>query len=76
MTCDVPLGTMQGMKHHREFLSEVERFCADRGISPESLCRKATGNPRKWGRLKGKVDALESDIARIREAMAEHGSAA
>ena len=67
---------MQGMKHHREFLSEVERFCADRGISPESLCRKATGNPRKWGRLKGKIDALESDIARIREAMAEHGSAA
>lgn len=62
-----------GMDKHHDFLSEVERFCALRGISPESLCRKATGNPRKWDRLKGKFDALEADIARIRDEMAERG---
>ena len=59
------------MEQYHPFISEVERFCADRGITPESLCRRATGNPRKWQRIIGKLDALDSDVERIRDTMNE-----
>lgn len=60
-----------GMDTHQQFIAEVLRFCEARGITPESLCRRATGNPRKWQRLLGKLDAIETDMDRIREAMSE-----
>ena len=60
-----------GMDKHQQFISEVRRYCQERDITPESLCRRATGNPRKWQRLLGKLDAIETDMERIRDAMKE-----
>ena len=57
------------MDKHQQFISEVQSFCRKHGITPDSLCRRATGNPRKWQRLLGKLDAIETDMDRIREAM-------
>lgn len=63
------------MNSPHTLLSEIEAFSALNGTTPESVCRRATGNPRKWDRMKAKIEQWDSDARRIRAYMASQAPA-
>ena len=57
------------MENFTDILNDVEAFAADRGVSPATVCRNATGNPRLYERMKRREETLRADFARLREYM-------
>ena len=53
------------MGNAHDFFARVERFCADQGISPATLCGRATGNARLFGRMKRRAAQLGQRLAEI-----------
>lgn len=53
-----------------DFFARVERFCANHGISPATLCGRATGNARLFERMKRRAAQLQQDMERIDRCMA------
>lgn len=55
------------MDHVSNLIERVEEYADAVGVTPSTVFRKATGNPRLWERFKRRADSLESDIARVEQ---------
>ncbi len=53
-----------------QFLASIDAYCRAAGITPETLCRRATNNPRLLPRLLRRSELLASDVERIERHMA------
>ena len=53
------------MDHLSHILQQVERYAEATGVSPDTVCRNATGNPRLYDRLKRRLEQTERDIQRL-----------
>lgn len=53
-----------------ELITEIDSYCAARGIKPDTLCRMATNNARLYDRLHRRAEKTVSDMAAIRDYMA------
>ena len=60
----------------KALIKDVEAFAEKTGKTPEYVCRKATGNPRLFERLQGRLEQSVSDEKRIRRFMAGASKAA
>ena len=65
MHLTVPDGTMTTMKDIHHILAEVTAYAAQAGVTPETVCRNATGNPRLFARLERRAERTDSDIRRL-----------
>ncbi|MEI4473238.1 hypothetical protein [Frigidibacter sp. MR17.24] len=72
MIFDVPIGTLRGMTDIHALLSEVQRYCELTGLSPVTVCRNATKNPRLWERLEGRALRTEKDAKALRQWMRDN----
>lgn len=71
LTLLVPIGTNAGMSYH-DRLNAVEAYAGDAGLSLATVCGRATGNARLFGRLKRRVEVAEADLAKIEEYIANN----
>lgn len=53
-------------------ISRIEAYAEAAGIMPETVCRRATNNPRLFDRLKRRAQDLEYDLARIEAYMRDN----
>ena len=60
----------------RSILASVERYAADADMSPESVCRAATGNPRLYERLKRRAEYTETIASQLSKYMRENPASA
>jgi ferritin-like metal-binding protein YciE len=65
----VPIGTYESMTYHHDILAELDEYARRADTTPPSVCRRATGNPRMFERLKRRLERTDEDIARLREFM-------
>lgn len=72
MTLRVSFGTLADMENFPELMAEVERYAAERGVSPSTVCRLATNNPRLFERMKRRAAQIEADAARVKKFMDQH----
>ena len=57
------------MEQHHDILDELEKFASETGVSPASVCRAATKNPRMYERLKSRLEQTRRQVALIRDEM-------
>ncbi len=53
-------------------ITEVETYAKSAGLSPSTVCVRATGNSRLLDRLKRRANQTETDLVRLRAYMAEN----
>jgi hypothetical protein len=46
-------------------LSKVQDYAAQAGVTPSTVCRNATGNPRLFDRLSRRAEQTDSDLKRL-----------
>lgn len=63
------------MQNIRAIIARVEDFASRRGVSPATVVRYATNNPRLYDRLKGRADKLDEDLGRIEQFLSENDRA-
>ena len=68
----MPFGTVRDMDHLHDTLRRVEEYAAAAGVSPASVCRAATGNPRLFERLKRRAEYQSEVIDILEKHMAEN----
>lgn len=71
----MPIGTTADMSLN-DLIREIEAHAEGLGLSPDLLCRRATGNPRLFQRLKRRQAQTERDAAAVRRYVAELRAAA
>lgn len=55
-----------------DIIETIEAYCKEAGISPSTLCVRATGNGRLFDRLKRRVEQDREYASRIEAYMAEN----
>jgi len=58
------------MQNLTAFIEAVNSHCAQRGITPATLCGLATGNKRLLPRLMRRAETIERDIERVQRFIA------
>lgn len=72
MTYTVPIGTIAGMDHVNKFIAELDVYAESLGVQPDTICRKATGNPRLLPRLERRARQIEESMSAVRSYMISH----
>ncbi|WP_353474808.1 hypothetical protein PVT71_14660 [Salipiger sp. H15] len=54
------------MEQHHDILRELEEFERETGVSPATVCRSATGNPRLYKRLRERFEQTREQVELIR----------
>ncbi|WP_089850449.1 hypothetical protein [Salipiger marinus] len=62
------------MDKHHDFLTELEEYSREMKVSPATVCRAATGNPRLYGRLVTRIRQTQAQIDKIKAEMARQRS--
>ena len=60
------------MKSVHEIISAVSRYAERLGIAPETVARKATGNPRLIERMERRSEQLAEDVVRLEKFMKDN----
>jgi murein L,D-transpeptidase YafK len=68
----VIIDTKTIMTELQTLLSDVAAYAKRANVQPASVCRSATNDPRKYDRLKRRIEITKADIAKIRSFMAEN----
>lgn len=55
-----------------ETLRRVEEYAERAGVTPQSVCRAATGNPRLYERLRRRRETLRETLDRLEQHMREN----
>lgn len=71
MTIDGCSSNLRRMTDEK-ILAEVEAYCSKMGLSPSTVCVRATGNSRLMDRIRRRLDQLDTDIERLRVFMIEN----
>lgn len=53
----------------RHIIAELDAYCAETGLSPATVCNRATNNARLYDRMKLRAEKLDADIAALRAFM-------
>lgn len=53
----------------RQIIADLDAYCAETGLSPATVCNRATNNARLYDRMKLRADKLDEDIAALRAFM-------
>ena len=64
------------MDERRQLLAAIEDFCAREGMAPTAFGRKAMGDGRLVARLRNGRQVRAATLARVRQFLADHASAA
>jgi hypothetical protein len=56
---------MTAMQDIHLILSKVQEYAAQAGVSPATVCRNATGNPRLFDRLSRRAEQTDFDLTRL-----------
>ncbi len=68
----VPIGTLRGMNSIRHIIAELDAYCGATGLSPATVCNRATNNARLYDRLKLRADKLDEDAEALRRFIADN----
>ncbi|WP_299647939.1 hypothetical protein [uncultured Jannaschia sp.] len=55
------------MDRIQDLLRRVDKYAADNGVTPATVCRYATGNFRLYERIQSRLKKLEDDAERIEQ---------
>lgn len=55
-----------------DVLRELETYCQKVGVSPGTVCARATNNARLYERLKRRAEKTEADVAALQRYMQEN----
>jgi len=53
-----------------QVIAEVEAYSRQRGLSPSTVCVRATGNSRLLARMRNRAKQTADDVTRLRRYMA------
>jgi hypothetical protein len=56
----------------QNIISEISDYCKKSGLSPSTVCVRATGNSRFVERHKRRLSRIKQDEAKLRQFMAEN----
>ena len=56
----------------QKIIEEVERYASRLGLSPSTVCVRATGNSRLLLRIARRIEQTEFDVVRLRDYMAQN----
>lgn len=58
-----------GMSNIHAIIEKLETYCASTGLSPATVCNRATKNARLFDRLKNRAQQTEKDVLALEEYM-------
>jgi hypothetical protein len=64
--------SLLGMFSIQDIREKLERYAAEAGLTPNTVCKKATGNFRLLSRMEGRARQLSEDVRRLERFMEDN----